>query len=118
MPTRELVAFLEEAGRGVPGGILRAGVGIGGQVLNVYDPWLEHVETREALARLCERARGEERPLYLVYGYHHANHTGRFAELFRELDDRRDFEPVARFSGIETEFVYRVLRYTGRPRGG
>jgi hypothetical protein len=118
MPTRELAAFLTEAGRGVPGGILRAGAGIGGQVLNVYDPHLEHVESREALAQLCARARSEGRPLYVLYGYHHANHTGRFAELFRELDDRRSFEPVARFSGIENEFVYRVLRYTGRPPGG
>jgi hypothetical protein len=116
MPTRELHAFLEEAGRGVPGGVLRAGAGIGGQVLNVYDPWLEHVETSAALAELCERSRREDRPLYVLYGYHHANHTGRFANLFRELDDRRDFEPVARFPGIETEFVYRVLRYTGRDR--
>ena len=94
-----------------------AGAGIGGQVLNVYDPWLEHVETSAALAELCERSRREGRPLYVLYGYHHANHTGRFAELFRELDDRRDFEPVARFPGIVTEFVYRVLRYTGRERG-
>jgi hypothetical protein len=116
MPTRELAAFLAEAERATPGGILRAGAGIGGQVLNVYDPWLEHVESGAALAALCERSRREDRPLYVLYGYHRANHTGRFAELFRELDDRRDFEPVARFTAIESEFVYRVLRYTGRPR--
>jgi hypothetical protein len=113
MPTRELVAFLAEAGAGVPGGILRAGVGIGGQVLNVYDPWARHVGGRAALEALCARARAEGRPLYLFYGYHHANHTGRFARLFVLLDDVRTFEPVARFDGIESEFVYRVLRYTG-----
>jgi hypothetical protein len=117
MATREVAAFIAAAELASPNGVLRAGVGIGGQVPAIYDPYLEHVETREEIAELCARARVEGRPLYLAYGYYHANRTGRFRDLFADLDDPRYFELAARFPGIETEFTYRVLRYTGRALG-
>ena len=36
-------------------------------------------------------------------------------EIFVHVADPRQFEPVARFDGVEAEQMIRVLRYTGRP---
>ena len=84
---------------------------------DVYDPYVQHVHEREEIAALAARARAEGRPLYVFYGYNHANRTGPHKAVFEILDDERYFEPVAHFGAIESEFVYRILRYTGRPLG-
>ena len=117
MPSRELAAFLAEAERGAPGGILRAGVGIGGQVLNVYDPWLEHVES----ARGARRARASARAARAGRSTSSTATTTRTTPGGSRTSSASsttgaDFEPVARFTGIESEFVFRMLRYTGRER--
>jgi hypothetical protein len=117
-PSREVADFLARAGEGAPGGALRAGVGLGADVPAIYDPWISSVGTREEIAALCARALAEERPLYVFYGYNHMNRTRRYGGAFSLLDDPRYFEEAARFDAIESEFVYRVLRYTGAPLEG
>jgi hypothetical protein len=66
------------------------------------------------LAAACARAREEGRPLYVFYG-HAALNRRRFPETMALLRDPGLFEPLARFDAIESEHVYRVLRYTGAP---
>jgi hypothetical protein len=93
---------------------LRVGIGTGGDTARVYDPGVLHVERADELARLCERAAADGRPLYVLYGYTGRNRF-RHPEVFALLDDPRLFEPLARFDAITPEFVYRALRYTGAP---
>jgi hypothetical protein len=115
MPSREIVDFLTKAGEGIPGGVIRAGVALGGNVPDVYDPFILHVDSRREIADLCRRSRQEGRPLYVFYGYNDPNRKGPFKAVFRDLDDTRSFEEVAHFGAIESDFVFRVFRYTGRP---
>lgn len=109
-----MAAFIgrEEALR--PGGVLKLGVGLGGDVPRVYDPWIESVNEAADVQAACGRARDAGRPLYVFYS-HGALNRRRFPETMSLLRDPRLFEPVARFDGIESEHVYRVLRYTGAP---
>jgi hypothetical protein len=95
--------------------VIRAGVALGGNVPDVYDPWVQHVHTREEIAELSRRSLAEGRPLYVFYGYNDPNRKGRFRGAFADLDDTRYFEQVAHFPGIESDYVFRVFRYTGRP---
>jgi hypothetical protein len=118
MPSREVAAFLARAGEGIPGGVIRAGVALGGNVPDVYDPWVRHVHSREEIAELCRLSLAEGRPLYVFYGYNDPNRQGKFRGAFRDLDDSRYFEEVADFPGIESDYVFRIFRYTGRPLGG
>ena len=111
-PTREVIAFLAHAEAGGPGGAIRAGVGLGGDVPRVYDPSIREVNTLEELAAVTREARSGGRPLYVFYGYGHLNHRRR-PELFAPIDDPRLFEPVGHVDGLESESVFRVLRYTG-----
>ena len=78
---------------------------------------LLHVESAAELRALCERARAEGRPLYLLFG-HPGQNRKHLPDVFQLLDDPRLFEPLGRFDAIAPEFVYRVLRYTGAPLGG
>jgi len=113
-PAREVAEFV--AGQPGRGGerALRIGVGLGGDVPRVYDPWIESVNEVDDLAEACRRARAEGRPLFAFYA-HSALNRRRFPETMALLTDARLFVPVARFDGIESEHVYRVLRYTGAP---
>jgi len=117
MPSREVADFLAAAGEGVPGGVIRAGVALGGNVPDVYDPFVEHVFRRDEIAALCRRSLQEGRPLYLFYGYNQANRGGPYKDVFVDLDDANAFEEVAHFGAVEAEYVFRVLRFTGRMPG-
>ncbi len=107
-PSREVVAFLRDQGAGV----LRAGLGLGGDAPRVYDPGIVEVESLEELAALCARSRAERRPLYVLYAYGTVNRK-RLPELFRFVRDPRYFEPVAHFDGVDGDMVIRVHRYSG-----
>ena len=113
-PSRELVALLARAGDGVPGGVLRAGIGLGGDAPRVYDPGIVEVERLEELEALCARSRAEGRPLFVFYAYGRLN-ARRLPELFVRVRDSRRFEEVARLDGIESDLVIRVHRYLGDP---
>jgi hypothetical protein len=112
--SREVAELLARAGEGVPGGVLRAGLGLGGNVPDVYDPYVRHVHRGADIAALAERSRAEGRPLYVFYGYNDANRT-KSPDAMVYLDDPRLFEEVAAFPAIEAEFLMRVFRYTGQP---
>jgi hypothetical protein len=113
-PAREVAGFVRAAGAEGPRGAIAVGVGLGGDVPRVYDPWIVAVEERAELAGEIARAQAEGRPLYAFYG-HAALNRKRFPATLALLDDPALFEPVARFDGIEAEHVYRVLRWTGAP---
>jgi hypothetical protein len=117
VPSREVADFLAAAGDGIPGGVIRAGVGLGGDTPDVYDPWIAHVRRRDEITALARQSLAEGRPLYVFYGYGQPNRR-RYQDTFRDLDDPRYFEEVAHFGAIESDFVYRVLRYTGQPLVG
>ena len=68
-PSREVIALLERAGRGIPGGVLGAGLGLGSSPPRVYDPRIVEVKSPADLAALCERSRAEGRPLYVFYSW-------------------------------------------------
>jgi hypothetical protein len=110
-PSREVVDFVAARAGGDPRGALRAGVGLGGDVPRVYDPWLEPLEepTPAGLRALCERARAEGRPGIVLYA-HSALNRRRFPEAFALLGDAGAFELLARFDGIESEHVHYVLQ--------
>jgi hypothetical protein len=114
MPSREVADFLAAAGEGVPGGVIRAGVALGGNVPDVYDPFIIHVFRREEIGELCRQSLAEGRPLYIFYGYNVANRGGPYREVFEDLDDGEAFEEVAHFGAVESEYVFRVLRFTGQ----
>jgi hypothetical protein len=113
-PSREVVALLARAGEGVPGGVLRAGIGLGGDAPRVYDPGIVEVEGLRQLEALCERSRAEARPLYVFYAYGTLN-AKRLPDLFIRIRDPLLFEDVARLDGIDGDLVIRVHRYLGRP---
>jgi hypothetical protein len=115
MPSREIAEFLAEQDRSVPGGVIRAGVALGGNVPEVYDHAIVHVQRREQIAELARRSREEGRPFFVFYGYNQPNRLGPFAAVFEDLDDPDAFREVASWSGIESDFVFRMLRYTGAP---
>jgi 4-amino-4-deoxy-L-arabinose transferase-like glycosyltransferase len=112
----ELVAFLAEAGAGIPGGALRAGVGLGGDAPRVYDPHIVEIETLPQLEALCARARESGTPLYVFYAFTTVN-MQRLPGLFMHIRDTREFEPIATLPGIDPDMVIHVHRYTGRPLG-
>jgi len=116
-PSRELVALLDGVEKAAPAGILRAGLGLGGDAPRIYDPRIVEVERPEQLEALCERARREGLPLYVSYAYGTVNQK-RLPELFIWVRDSDYFEPIARLDGIDPDMVIRVRRYTGRPLRG
>jgi hypothetical protein len=113
-PSRELVALLDAVEKSAPAGILRAGLGLGGDAPRIYDPRIVEVERPEQLEALCERSRAEGRPLYVFYAYGTVNQK-RLPGLFIWVGDPLLFEPVARLDGIDHDMVIRLRRYTGRP---
>ena len=115
MPSREVAAFLAAKDRETPGGVIRAGVALGGNVPAIYDPAIVHVHQRKELAELARRSREEGKPFYVFYGYSHSNRIGPFQAVFADLDDTDAFREVASWSGIESDFVFRMFLYTGAP---
>jgi len=113
-PSREVVALLARAGEGVPGGVLRAGIGLGGDAPRVYDPEIVEVESLAELEGLCARSRAEDRPLYVFYAYGTLN-AKRLPELFLRVRNPALFENVGHLDGIDGDLVIRVHRYLGHP---
>jgi hypothetical protein len=113
-PAREVAEFIGRQPAASPDGALRVGLGLGGFVPQVYDPWIETLDEAQALVEVCRRAAASGRPLYVFFS-HAALNRQRFPETFALVGDPRLFEPVARFDGVESEHVFRVLRYTGAP---
>lgn len=113
-PTRELVELLARESGDDPRAAIRAGLGLGARVPQIYDPWLRAFEDPAGLRALCDEARETGRPLYVYMGYPDKNRRKRGAAVAL-LDDPTLFRPIGRLEGIEVQFVYRVLRYSGAP---
>jgi hypothetical protein len=113
-PSREVVALLAKAGDGVPGGVLRAGIGLGGDAPRVYDPEIIEVERLAQLQALCARSLSEGRPFYVFYAYGTLN-ARRLPDLFTRVRNPRLFENVGHLDGIDGDLVIRVHRYLGQP---
>jgi hypothetical protein len=109
-PMREAASFLRAVAGEPPSRALRVGLGLGGEMPALYDPWLAEAQTGEAFFGFIERAERTGRPLYVTYAYAGQNRP-RFPEVFAWLDDPSRFEPLAEFRGIEAQYHYRVLRY-------
>lgn len=111
-PAREVAEFMARQESDHPLGVAKLGVGMGGQVPRVYDPFIVEVTRASELLGALGDAHREGRPLFAAFGYSAQNrrHYPRIVEI---LEDPALFEPVARFDGIESEHVYRVLRSRG-----
>ncbi|CAN5888891.1 hypothetical protein BH11VER1_BH11VER1_00150 [soil metagenome] len=83
--------------------------GLGKEALPIYEPRSIQVDTLAELQQVMEKAKAEDRPLYAIYGYPSFNRQ-RLPEGFKLLDDKALFTEVAAFSGIESDFYFRVLK--------
>ena len=83
--------------------------GLGREALPVYYPETESAQSKAEIEALIARARTEQRELLLVQGYNGFNRA-RLADGFALMDDAAAFETLAVFPGIETDFIFRVLR--------
>jgi len=109
-PMREVAErLLSEAGDS-PSSILRAGYGLGGGMLRIYDPWIQHVEEAGEIVALERASRQAQKELYVFYGYPRQNEAKRPDGIALLLDAER-YAEVGRFQGIEPQFTYRLFRY-------
>lgn len=106
-PLREVARHLTVEGRA-----LRAGLGLGGDVLRVYDPGVQLVDSLAEVDALQRQSAREARPLYVVYGYPGMNRL-RHPDVLARLEDRARYRLVARFDGTEPNLTYRIFRYRG-----
>ena len=83
--------------------------GLGREVMPVYEPSCLPVENLAGVEALMQKAKTEQRPLYLIYGYNTFNRS-LLSDGFKLLDDKALFEEVKAFPGIEPEFYFRVLK--------
>lgn len=83
--------------------------GLGREVMPVYEPTCVPVENAAGVEALWQRAKAEQCPLYVIYGYNNFNRA-LLSDGFKLLDDTSRFEDVKAFPGIEPEFYFRVLR--------
>ena len=83
--------------------------GLGREVMPVYYPAAVPLENAADLAKLQQRARTEQRLLYVIYGYDNFNRS-MLGDGFKTLDDRAQFKEIKTFDGIEPEFTFHVLK--------
>ncbi len=114
-PLHDVAKFVqtESAGKAKPP--LIACYGLGREVLPVYEPTCVPLENRQDIEAVMQRARSEQRGLYIIQGYDSFNRTI-LPTGFPLLDDRSLFEEAGRFSGIEPDFRFQVLRLASTPR--
>ncbi len=111
-PLRDVAERLAEERRQAGGRTLAVGFGLGGGMPHIYDPELLHAEDATDLRKFCTQAAAEGLPLFAFYG--HPRHNGkRRPEGVALLDDSTRFAPIVELGGIDPEFQYRVLRWTG-----
>jgi len=109
-PMRDVAERLLAESGGDPRGSLRAGLGLGGGMPRVYDPWLRPVRSLEQVVQLEREAARRGVPFFMVYGYPGQNQR-RHPEVLARLDDPDRYRGVARFDGVEPNFTYRILRH-------
>jgi hypothetical protein len=81
-----------------------------------YDPLAVKTETVEELERMMERARSEQRPLFVTVGRLDLMRA-RFPEVLARLQDEEAFELVAFFPAFLEKYDRYVYHYRGGPAG-
>ncbi len=107
-PMREVGAYLRGLSGDDPTRVLRGGLGLGGEMPALYDPWLRSLQTEEAFQALLAEAERTGAPLVIAYAYRGQNEP-RFPAAFALLDDPEHFEPMAEWRGVEIAHHYRVF---------
>ncbi len=110
-PFREMVADMQSDARSRKGVPLTVCYGLGSHVMQSYDPALRDIrkDPAAALESLIAEARGEDRPLYVAYGYEALNRLNQ-PDGFPILDNPALFEKISTRHGIEPEFTFHLLR--------
>ena len=83
--------------------------GLGREALPVYYPRSLGVTSAAEVEQHLQRAKVENRELFLVQGYNTFNRQ-LLPDGFRLIDDPKVFQEVAAFPGIEPEFFFRVFK--------
>lgn len=109
-PNEEVAQFLAGRAQGDPDRILACGFGLGGKEPAIYNPWMVYADDRDELLAMMDRSRAEAKPLFVFLGYDSFNRANQ-PSAFPLLDDATLFETVGEFHGIESQFIYRILRY-------
>ncbi|MCP5055169.1 MAG: hypothetical protein GY937_00415 [bacterium] len=109
-PMREVAERLRTEAGDSPSSILRAGYGLGGGIVRIYDPWIQYVDEAREIVDLERESRRAEKELYVFYGYPRQNEAKRPDGIALLLDPER-YAEVGRFQGIEPQFTYRLFRY-------
>ena len=109
-PLRDVAAFLQQQ----PPGAIHIGYGLGGEMLAGY--WPNVVPVKKELGRPeVDAALATGKTVYVAVGYNDLNRQ-KMPDGFVLLDDRRRFEEIAVFHGIEPDFTFRVLRSVSPPK--
>jgi hypothetical protein len=87
--------------------------GHGGEMLPGYAPEVRHPASLAELKALAEEARSRGMGLVVAFGFSAFNRA-EVPDGFEWLDDPGRFEQIATRRGIEPEFYFRILRWTGR----
>ena len=106
------------AGEGIPGGVIRAGVGLGGRRARRLRP---RRSSTSSAARRSPSSRAARRGGPAALRLLRLRRTEPAPVQATSPGARRSAAPSSRSptsGAIESEFVYRVFRYTGRPLGG
>lgn len=109
-PVRDVAEKVSAPAGDEPLSVWRAGFGLGGATVEMYDPWVHHIRSRDDLEELLEKVATSGKPLYFYYAYEPFNRH-HHPEAFERLDDPDLFEPLETFTGIEADFYYRIFRY-------
>ncbi|HEY2574115.1 MAG TPA: hypothetical protein VGH65_08600 [Verrucomicrobiaceae bacterium] len=113
-PLHDVATYVQDASTGEKSSPLIACYGLGREVMPLYEPACMPLENREDVAAVMQRARSGRRTLYIIQGYDSFNRTI-MPGGFSLLDDRRLFEEIASFSGIEPDFRFHVFRMKSKP---
>ena len=80
----------------------------------MYDPWIRQALTANDLKEMAAEAKARKASFYVFYG-HEGFNRGMFPDGFVYLDNPLLFVERARFKGLEPDFNYRILEYSGIP---
>lgn len=86
--------------------------GHGSEMLPIYAPDVRAASSLAELKALAAEARSARKGLLVTYGYPALNRAG-IPDGFEWLDDPAIFQPVGTWQGIEPDFEFRILRWTG-----
>ncbi len=104
-PLRPVAQWLETQGTEA----LALAYGHGREALMVLKPGVVAVDDEAQLRTAVAEARAAGRAAFLVVGHFQFNRA-LLPSGFRMIDDPLQFEEVARFDGVESEFHYRIFK--------